>query len=260
MKRIFKKLSIMLMAMSLLICPALAVQAAHPSRVVDDAGILSQDEVNSLTEKCDKVSEKYDVDVVIVTVESIGDKTPEAFADDYFDYNGYGLGNDRSGVLFLLAMESRDWWISTRGYGINAFSDSDIKEIGSKVVSYLSGEQYAKGFDKFISLAEDELKAAKNSEKFPLFRNLIIAALVGLIVALIVTGNLKSQLKSVHSKREAYDYVRKGSMEITDAREFFIYSHVTRTARPKDTGSGSSGSSTHTSSSGATHGGGGGKF
>ena len=34
-------------------------------------------------------------------------------ADDFFDYNGYGLGDDRSGVLLYINMSTRDVWIST---------------------------------------------------------------------------------------------------------------------------------------------------
>jgi len=55
--------------------------------------------------------------------------------------------------------------------------------------------------------------------------------------------------------------MKSGSLNITESRDTFLYNTVTRTAKPKNTDSGSSGgSSTHTSSSGETHGGGGGKF
>ena len=57
----------------------------------------------------------------------------------------------------------------------------------------------------------------------------------------------------------ASDYVRPGSMNVAYANDVFLYSHVNRTAKPKDNDS-SGGSATHTSSSGTTHGGGGGKF
>lgn len=48
-------------------------------------------------------------------------------------------------------------------------------------------------------------------------------------------------------------------MNVAYANDVFLYSHVNRTAKPKDNDS-SGGSATHTSSSGTTHGGGGGKF
>jgi uncharacterized protein len=74
-------------------------------------------------------------------------------------------------------------------------------------------------------------------------------------VALIVTGKMRSDLVTVRQQVKADNYVIPGSLQLTNSRDLFLYSQVTKTERPK-----SGGSSTHTSSSGRTHGGGGGKF
>ena len=84
---------------------------------------------------------------------------------------------------------------------------------------------------------------------------------LALITALIVTGVMKSRLKSVAPQRDATSYVRQGSMKLTNQRDLYLYREVHRTERPKESSSSDSGgSSTHTSSSGSTHGGGGGSF
>ena len=89
----------------------------------------------------------------------------------------------------------------------------------------------------------------------------VVALVIGLLTALIVTGVMKSQLKSVAPQRDATSYVRQGSMKLTNQRDLYLYRDVHRTERPKASSSGDSGgSSTHTSSSGTTHGGGGGSF
>ena len=88
-----------------------------------------------------------------------------------------------------------------------------------------------------------------------------VALVIGLITALIVTGVMKSRLKSVAPQRDATSYVRQGSMKLTNQRDLYLYREVHRTERPKESSSSDSGgSSTHTSSSGSTHGGGGGSF
>lgn len=79
------------------------------------------------------------------------------------------------------------------------------------------------------------------------------------MIALIVTGVMRGKLKSVRFQPKADDYLKEGSMQLTENRDLFLYSHLDRRAKPKDNGS-SGGSSTHVSSSGSTHGGGGGKF
>ena len=55
----------------------------------------------------------------------------------------------------------------------------------------------------------------------------------------------------------ANNYLKNGSLNITDSSDIFLYSNVTRTAKPKNN---DNDSSTHESSSGNTYGGGGGKF
>lgn len=45
-------------------------------------------------------------------------------ADDFYDYNGYGYGEEGDGIIFLISMEERKWQISTCGFGITAFTDA----------------------------------------------------------------------------------------------------------------------------------------
>ena len=85
-----------------------------------------------------------------------------------------------------------------------------------------------------------------------------ISLIVGFIIALSVTGSMKSQLKTIRREPAAGSYVVDGSMRVTENREFFLYRNITRREKPKSNSKG--GSSTHRGSSGTFHGGGGGKF
>lgn len=235
-------------------------------RFVDDANLLTSSESESLSSKLDEISERQNCDVVIVTEKSIGDKTPEAYADDYFDYNNYGMGKSHDGLLLLVNMEKRDFHISTYGYAITAFKDAGIKHIYEKLTPYLKSKDYSEAFNTFANLCDEFITQSKNSKPYDNktlpkgeFNNVFwipISILIGIGIALIVTGIMRQQLKTVAKKANANDYVRKSSVNIRKSRDIFLYSNITRTARPKS----SSGSSTHTSSSGRTHGGGGGKF
>ena len=73
---------------------------ANVNPVVDDANLLSQNERNQLIENIEKFREKYSMDAVIVTSNDLKGKTPRDYADDYYDYNGYGLGNNNSGLYY----------------------------------------------------------------------------------------------------------------------------------------------------------------
>src|SRR5690606_28239367 len=45
---------------------------------------------------------------------------------DYFDYNGYGVGSERDGILLLMDFDNREVYISTYGRGIRYLTDQRI--------------------------------------------------------------------------------------------------------------------------------------
>ena len=258
MKRKMISLLTVLLALTMIV---LTVSAASP-RVADEAGLLSGTECAAIEKQLDSLSAQYGLDVVIVTTDTTGSRSPMEYADDYFDYNNYAP----DGVLLLVSMEEGDWWISTTGHGITAFTDAGIAYIGENIVPYLSDGEYAKAFTAFTDLCDQFLSQAKTGdpfdtrnlpkEPFKLVQNVIIALVIGLAAAFFVTGSMKKKLKSVVQKAQANDYVTPGSLQITQSRDFHLYTHLERREKAQS----GSGSSTHTSSSGTTHGGGGGKF
>ena len=239
-------------------------------RLVDVADLLSDEEEQLLTQKLDEVSERQQFDVVIVTTNTLSGKSPMAYADDYYDYNGYGFGADKDGALLLISMEDRDWWISTTGYGITALTDFGIEKLGERMIDNgLSDGDYYEAFKTFVSDCDSFVTQAKNGAPvdvntykapFQFVKRIGISAIIGLIVSLIVGSSLKGKMTSVKAARTAAEYTRPGSFYLRDQSDVFLYNQVSRTAKPQETRSGGGGSSTHTSSSGTSHGGGGGKF
>lgn len=232
-----------------LLCAFCLTVNATAARVVDGADLLTDAEETALATSLDSISQTYDVDVVVVTTDSTNGKSPRAYADDYYDYNGYGS----DGVLLLISMEDRDWWISTTGMCIDAITDSDIDSIGDWMLDDLSNGDYAAAFDTFADECAYYINGAVNGFPFDFGTNLTVSLVIGLVIALIVVLIMKGQLKSVRRKDAAGDYVRSGSMQVTQAYDFFLYRNVSRQKKPES-------SSTHSGSSGRSHGGGGGKF
>lgn len=244
----------------LLMALCLTVHATAP-RLVDNGELLTDAEATQLEKKLDEISTRHGLDIVVVTVDSTGGKTPETFADDWFDYNDYG----KDGILLLVSMEYSDWHISTTGYGIKVVTDAGLEYMSEHFLPMLSDGEYADAFHTFADLC-DEFVAQANTgdpydthnlpkEPFNVVLTFIISLGIGLVAALIVTGPMKRELKSVRKQLKADAYVNSGSLKLTNAQDLFLYTKVIKTERPQ-----SSGSSTHTSSSGNTHGGGGGKF
>lgn len=247
-----KKLTAILFALIMcMLVSASAYAEADLPRFVDTADLLDTSAEVELTAKLNEISLRQQFDVVIVTVLTTDGKSPMEYADDFYDYNGYGFGDSYDGVLLLVAVEDRECWMSTSGYGITAFTDGDIDYILDEFAEEYQRENYAEAFNIFAEYCDEYVTIARDSEKFdPAFTG-VVALIIGFIVALIATSVMKGQLKSVRFKAAASDYTKHGSLSVTESRDFFLYRTVSRREKPKE----NSVSSTHTSSSGRMHGG-----
>lgn len=267
------KISGMIFALLLLLTPVFPVSAAADMpRLVDGADLLSDREETALLDMLDEISGKHRTDIVIVTADSLEGLSAMEYADDFYDYHGYGFGSERDGILLLISMQEREWHMSTSGYGITAFTDAGLDYISGQFLEQLSDGDYMAAFSAFAELCDRFLTQARNGkpydvgnlpkEPFEVLGSLLISLLVGFVIALIATGIMRSSLKSVRPQPAANNYVRNGGLQLTRSDDLFLYRNIVRRERPRDTGSSShsGGSRTHTSSSGRTHGGRGGRF
>lgn len=253
MKRMIAFFLIALLCLGLWM-PALA--AEDRPLLVDGAHLLSDREKNTLLATLQSVSQKNRMDIVVVTADSLDGAWPEEYADDFYDYNGYA----EDGVLLLVSMEERDWHISTAGYGMTAVTDDGLFYMENEFVDDLSEGAYYDAFVNYAQLCDELIGLARSGTPykapFDTVINLLIALVVGFVIALIITGIMRSKLRSVRPQPAAASYVKAGSMKVTQSKDLFLYTHIDRRPKPKDSG----GSRTHTASSGRIHGGGGGKF
>lgn len=222
--------------------------------LVDDADLLTSAEKRTISEKLDKLSQKEQMDVVIVTVTELDGKSPQSFADDFFDYNGYGYGENFDGILLLYKDDvpgQRDIYISTTGKAINKFQRY-INPMLDDIIPHLSDGEYEKGFEVFIKSVD------RYSGFYINFVLLIIALAIGILMAFVVMKSQVSSLKSVRKNFGGDRYIT--DVKLTQQADIFLFRNRSR-IRHTSSSSGSSGRTrTHTGSSGRSHGGGGRRF
>jgi len=230
-------------------------------RVADNAGLLSGSEISALESLAAQIASTYDFDLVIVTETSIGGASPMNYADDYFDYNGYGLGEDRDGCLLLQVTGTRDYWFSTSGRGIKILNSAALNKLEKDVVNFLRNDDPAGAYRTFIRdwemfLALDaEGKSYNFVTEYALY--LYIGAwVISLIIALVAISIMRAKLNAVHPKTEADSFIIPGSLYFSLRKDSFLYSTVSKSKKADSSSSGGS----HTSSSGRSHGGGGGRY
>ena len=265
------------------------------SLVNDFAGLMHYDDAEILNSKLEQISELYECEIAVLTVNSANGQDITAFADDYYDYNGFGYGEDDDGIMLVVDMGAREYAITTCGKAIYIFDDYSLYLIEEEFVSYLSEGSYTKAFiayyEKCAQVLNDYYYAddtvndnfytdddyfygedydyiyggttSTSSDNIFSLQWIAFSIIGGIVIAFFYTFYLKSQLKTVHSKAAAEDYVVSGSVNITRSHDIFMYRNVRKTPKPKNNSSssrGSSAGSVHTSSSGRSHGGSRGSF
>ena len=91
--------------------------------VVDQAELFTDGEETELAASAATLGSQYQMDIVLVTTNDTGGLSAREYADDYFDYNGYGIGSERNGILFLMDFDNREIYISTSGSSIRYLTD-----------------------------------------------------------------------------------------------------------------------------------------
>ena len=252
----------------------------------DLADIIPDDEEEALNNKLEQISEIYECEVAVLTVSYTDGYDITAYADDYYDYNGFGWGENDDGIMLVLDMGNREFAITTHGTAIDIFTDYNLSVLESAFVPLLSQGSYTEAFITYyeccIDIFDDYNTYLEDfggegnvyipsddgydylygddyytepvdivSEIFSV-KWLVVSVIIGLVIALFYTTHLKSQLKTVASKPSASDYVVPGSFTLTGQRDIFLYSNVKKTPKPKNNSSGSKGGSSFGSGS-STH-------
>ena len=73
---------------------------AVENRVFDDAKLFSADEITQLNDKIAALTSELSQDFVVVTTNDTQGSTSQEYADDYYDEHGFGIGENKTGVLF----------------------------------------------------------------------------------------------------------------------------------------------------------------
>lgn len=250
--------------------------------VVDQANLLESTEETALNMAAAELSTEYKMDIAVLTLENLNGKTAQDYADNYYDAN-----YSENGILFLLAMDEREWYITTYGNGVYALTDYGIQAVGEIVVGYFSDGYYYDGFCTYLDEVEDYLRAYANGTPIDGYADysgdyyhgdreevvyyeadvpqgtiFLIALGIGLVSAAVIVVIMRAAMNTKRPQRSAEVYLKSGSFHLYNHKDIFLYSNIKKVRRQQNNNSSGrgGGSSVHRSSSGRRHGGGGGKF
>lgn len=270
-----KKLFTLLISLLLLSVFTVNIHA-NEIKVIDVPDYLTIEEEQEITDLCNEFILKTNMDCVVYIAYQF-DKNVQALADDYFDYNGYGIGEDYDGLIFCVDYGTREYTISTCGSKtIDTFTDYAQEEyMYSYIGSYLSDGDLVNACKTFVRQAYyvysnyDYFHTSNNNYNYQdntpmsVIERIRVSTIFGgigsLIVSLVYLLIKKGQLKTTAKKYEAHQYLKDTDMDYLRNGEIYLYTNTHRRKIERDNDSHhSSHSSTHISSSGRSHGGTGG--
>lgn len=278
--------ALILAAALALLLPTLAL--ADRPMVIDNAELYREDEIAEMKTIITRIRDRYQIDIVVLTTNDVPlgtDKVTVEYADNWFEDNGYGLGEDRAGAVLITDMTNRFNYISTMGVMIDYMSSSRIEDAldawdervkesqGKAMIAEL------KVIEKILSRGIEEghfrFDEATGKRLTGLYNKLTrkeaaFSVLSGLGLGAVVVWVVNGRYKLKHSTYR-YDSDKNAKMQLVDNSEVLIGQKVTHTkivSENKGGGGGGlggfsgsgRGSGVHISSGGHSHGGGGHHF
>lgn len=243
-----KKISLFLiMLLTAVMCSGFTYNE-EKQRVFDYADVLSDVEGNELEQLCKENSIADKADYVIVTINDAEGSTSQEYADDFFDYNGFGYDKEMGdGTLFLLDFDNGKVTLSTSGK-CNSTVAGFTEDILDSVDQKLENDDYNEACKSYIEECSYYINNSGSREDDGIFSHIWLNLIIGIVVGAIVTLILGYQQKSKMTV-ESSDYSSNVHVNPSKSHDIFIRTVTTKTKKEKD-------NDTHTSSSGNSHGGG----
>lgn len=245
-------------------------------KIYDFSNVLTDEEEQKLTERMHNFTEKYKIDIVILTdnYQYTEDSQNTTFATDFYDYNDFGINYEKyDGVMLFRNTYEQNPYFDAYSFG-NAqlyFYDTRLSNTLDYIYDDIHNEAYYSGFNKFIDKMEEYYNEGKltdyyvdesgflQKQKTASYYQKMIG--LSMIIALVITGiiiyTLIKKNKMVLKATKATVYMNKEKSKITNVQDNFITSNTTSYVISSDTSSGGGHSSSGGSSGGGFSSGGG---
>jgi len=233
--------------------------------VIDEYNLFNDTQRSTLEAKAQELAAKYKMGVYLLVVDDIGHYSRTNYATEFYRTHNLGYGSNKDGILFMIAVDSRDYVTIAYGQGSYSFSDEGIDEMEDAVVDQLknnnwygASEKYYENMESQLAYYEKEGKAYVPKDPFGLIIGLLAALGIPGFVARGVVGNEESAMKTAHEQTGAANYFDRNSLVLTHSSDEFVNTTLVATPIPEHDDSDSGGGGF--SGGGGWGGGGGGGF
>ena len=238
-----KKILSICLALLLTVCLAATVEAAG-NYVIDDAGLLTQQERSELNACAANITRNREIGIYILTVYDYRDY---GYSGDVFDTTWQiyhdrklGMGSDRQGMILLLSMKERDYATFFYGddteYAFNAYGQEELEQY---FLDDFKRNDWYSGFHDYLTQSRDFMQDAADGD--PVRKSSMGRVLIFVAVALLLSGIITLipyvAMKNVKRKVTAGNYIVGTGLNLTRREDRFT--HQTRSVRTIQSSSGS---------------------
>jgi uncharacterized protein len=237
---------------------AIPVSAVNDiQRVYDNAGLLSDDEIDKLEQQAEKYSAKRDINYLIVTtdnpeelLENDSDNTEartERYSKAFYKSFVETYGQEEANCTILtIDMSNRYVDVSGQEIAETKLNNERCTQLSEKIAPYLSTGDYYKACSKYIKTVNNYVGVKVGIDPEFILLKTWFQLLIGLVVASVTVGIMVANSGGRVTVNQG-TYLDQKDSRILAKRDLYVRTTTTKIRKPQ-TNSGSGGS----------HGGGGG--
>lgn len=194
-------------------------------KVYDYAQILTEKEEDKLIEKVNEYINKYDIDMVIVTVKYYEKNTLKEYMDLFYNTNEFGNGINKRGIFIVLDLKNNDVGIETYNLDDSLYNDFELKNIK---LSVSHENKYYNKLLNFIDLSDKYLNedySVKLSINNPVINYLIII-IISIFIPTLVVMSILFKVNKYKVENTKISYLKENSLLINKREDKFLTTHT----------------------------------
>ncbi len=217
------------------------VTSKKVSAISDKCGLLTAADIDSLTQKIQRVEQAHKVKIAISFVQSTNGQDIVAASDNLRNKIPSATNGK---IVLLVSMDSRRYEITTDNAMMNIITQSDgipylKKQIGAALhEGNYSGacNNFVDGVDLLLTYYETNGTAyvdEESEEEFFVAR-VAVAFILAIIAFFFIRSYLIGSMSNIRHAVQATDYLEKNSVKLTDTRDMFLFRNVRRSKKSKN--------------------------
>lgn len=192
-------------------------------KLYDYAQILKDNEEEKIRNDINKYINKYNIDMVVITVKYHTQPTTEDYVNAFYNKNEFGKGINKNGIVIVFDLMKDDMLIKTFGKVKGYYSENEI----NKILNEVNDENnYYKKFKKFITYSNKYVEEYEVNEEQDVnifsYVNYILITILSIIIPIIVISVLILKNKTVRKQYTADYYIVEESVIINVKEDKYV--------------------------------------